>query len=110
MSGQVLVKSKPGESLETFHEYFCAALNVDPGEQRFSDNYAGGTYFRSVCLGVRVQLEVADDSEFPDYEWCVHLSPRLSSAGAKDATNATDGIAALVAAELATAGYVVRHR
>jgi|GEM_PF-6252852 len=110
MYGSVLVKRKPGETLEGFHGHFCAALNVAAGEQRFSDNYAGGTYFRSMCLGIHVQLEFADDSQFPDYDWCVHVSPRLPIAAAHGSVSTMDGIAALVANELAAAGYVVLRK
>jgi hypothetical protein len=107
MPGDVFVQRKPSETLEQFREVFCVALCVARGEQRFSDNRAGGTYFRTECLGIRVQIEEADDSAAMEYHFHVHFRPRLQRSLGTAEKTIMEGVADLVARELTTLGYVV---
>ena len=105
MSGDLFIKKMQNETIELFREKFCSTLSVPHGEQRFSDNYAEGTYFRMDCLGVRAQIEVADDSEVTDFDYHVHFRARLRASA--DDTTTMEGIAYLVSVELASIGYEV---
>ena len=105
MSGDLFVKKRPSETIEQFRGKFCEVLGIQLGEQRFSDNYAEGTYFRTDCLGVRVQIEAADDTNVADFDYHVHFRARVHRLAAERAT--MEGIADLVAVELVGAGYDV---
>jgi hypothetical protein len=105
MSGDLFVKKMPSETIERFCEKSRELLGLNAWEQRFSDNYAEGTYFRTNCLGVRVQVEVADDSDVAEYDFHMHFRPGVRRPAEEDAT--MEGLADLVAVELATAGYSV---
>ena len=54
-----------------------ARIGCCPWEQRESSNYIEERYYCCFVLGLRATASIADDSEFPDYQFRLHLDPEF---------------------------------
>ncbi|MCG2594423.1 hypothetical protein LZ009_16725 [Ramlibacter sp. XY19] len=79
------------------------ALGVADGEERDSDNYPGGTYFRgrNGVFEVRVSRESPDDAFYGEFQALVSIRPPANLA------TPPDEVGQLAAVELLRAGFRV---
>jgi hypothetical protein len=103
MFGDIAIKRLSTETLQQFADAYCRALGLCSAEERFSDNYGTGHYFRADALGISVIIEDADDAEFSDFDFWITFRAKR---GGRDETT-FERIGDLVAVELAAVGYSV---
>jgi hypothetical protein len=104
MHGNLFVKTHAQYDLRSFAAAVFGLLNVASPSTRESENYADGEYVIGQVLGVAVKIAVADDSEFPDYQFWINFKP--SKAWVEE-PSWFDGLADLVAKQLALDGHDV---
>jgi hypothetical protein len=97
---EILVRKTGDNNLQAFHERLCKLLGIGVGEQRFSDNVAGGTYCRTIAFGIGVRTEEADNRDFIDYDYCIAFKPMRDAFD----LGTIEGVADIVAIELALVG------
>jgi len=81
MAGELFIRSKEKQSLEAFGTHLFAVLGVKVGEIRHSDNVAGGRYLVGNACGLRLRLEVAEDTEFGSYDFLLSFESLIRSVG-----------------------------
>lgn len=75
MYGNLLVRKAGSQSLDIFIEELCECLGCASFEERDSSNYLEERYFRCVVLGIGVDVALADESEFMEYNFWISFGP-----------------------------------
>ncbi|MEO6994912.1 MAG: hypothetical protein ABI273_14990 [Lacunisphaera sp.] len=73
MYGNLFIRTQEQVDLRSFATRIFDLLNIGSAEMRESENYASGEYFKAKVLGVIVKVAVADDSEFPDFQFWINF-------------------------------------
>jgi hypothetical protein len=105
MSCNLYLRSSEVGALESVSMRLFQLLDIKPLMMRESSNYPGGHYMTGKVLGLSVMVAEADDSEFPDYQYWLSLTPN-ASWGRVD-PHILDGLGELLARELSTHGFDV---
>jgi len=75
MTDLLIKKRQATQTLDEFIKALPSLLGCGPWEQRESSNYPPeNRYFRCLALGLEVLVCVADDSEFREYDFNLHLA------------------------------------
>jgi hypothetical protein len=99
MFGNLFIHPEDLQNYDSFSKYIFGLINVEIKEIRYSDNSPGGRYVYGETLGLRVKLEEADDSDFPNYEFLLSFRPLVR--GLITDPHCLDGLADIVAKHLA---------
>ena len=106
MSGDVFVKAREEETLDSFAHRMATFLEVGSISRRESSSYVDEEYYKGVALSVVVKFARADERDLEGYDFWIHLQP--SEVWIED-PSFVDGLADLVARRLTLAGeHVVR--
>jgi hypothetical protein len=103
--GNLFILTKDGQKFEAFSKFIFELLHVKIKETRYSENSPGGRYVIGEALGLRMKLEEADDSEFPDYEFLLSFRPEINWAAAD--LHSLDGLADIIAKQIARSGMKI---
>jgi hypothetical protein len=104
MHGNLFIRTPNNIDLRSFAATVFSLLNVANASTRESENYADGEYVTGQVLGLMVKVAIADDSEFPDYQFWLNFKP-INAWG--EESSSFDGLADVVAKRLALEGYEV---
>ena len=99
------LRSSKNDGLEAVAARLFEILDIRPLIMRQGENYPGGKYMTGRVLGLSVKLAIADDSEFPDYEYWMNFTP-TTDRGSVD-RHLLDGLGQLLGKELARHGFDV---
>jgi len=69
------IRQGQGSTLRTASRALSKVLNIAPFIERESSNYVGDQYYTSTVLGIQLNLALADDSRFEQYQFWLALSP-----------------------------------
>jgi hypothetical protein len=105
MAGELFIRSNEKRDLEFFGPHLFGILGVRVEEVRYSDNVAGGRYLVGKACGLRLRLEIADDTEFSSYDFLLSFEPWVREHGSS--TIQLDTFADIVARYLAQEGLAV---
>jgi hypothetical protein len=73
MHAHIYVKSRKGETLDTFAEQIFCLFNIRDYEMRDSSNYVEERYFRGNAFGIVLEIALADDTQFNDFDFWLTL-------------------------------------
>jgi hypothetical protein len=104
MSGNLLIKTVYLQSLDAFVTALPRLIGCANWEERQSSSYVEERYYRCGILGLELTVAIADDAEFPDYEFW--FSFQVAGNGARD-KGFLDGLADCTARALVLHGYAV---
>lgn len=104
MYGNLFIRTDKQRDLRSFAAAIFDTLNVKGGSIRESENYATGEYITAQVLGVAMKVAVADESEFPDYQFWINF--KAHKAWTEEPAS-FDGLADVIAKHLALEGYEV---
>jgi hypothetical protein len=105
MSGELFIQDREEQSLEAFGTLLFEILNVKVAEVRDSDNVAGGRYLIGMACGLRLRLELADNTDFSSYDFLLSFEPLIRESGSGSLS--LDSFADIVAKHLARKGLAV---
>jgi hypothetical protein len=94
-----------GDGLESTSKRLFQILDIKPLMMRESSNYPSGRYMSGKVLGLSVMVAVADDSEFPGYQYWMNFTPK-ADLGRVD-RHILEGLGELLGRELSTHGFDV---
>ena len=104
MTDLLIKKNQSTQTLDEFIEALPSLLGCGPWKERESSNYPPeNRYFRCFALGLEIIACVADDSEFMEYDFHLHLTPEFSRSDSEFLFELADG----VARKLVVSGYEV---
>lgn len=104
MHGNLFIRTPSDIGLRSFAATIFSLLNVTSASTRESENYADGEYVTGQALGLVIKVAIADDYEFPDYQFWLNFKP-INAWAAE--SSSLDGLADVVAKRLALEGYEV---
>ena len=104
MHGNLFIRTDKHRELQSFAAAVFDLLKVGSASTRESENYATGEYITAQILGLTMKVAVADESEFPDYQFWINF--KAHKAWAEESAS-FDGLADVVAKHLALEGYEV---
>ncbi|MDB6008709.1 MAG: hypothetical protein JWL65_959 [Gammaproteobacteria bacterium] len=99
------LRSSKNDGLEATAARLFEILDIRPLVMRRSENYPGGKYMPGRVLGLSVKLAIADDSEFPAYQYWMNFTPLTDPARVD--RHGLDGLGELLGKELSTRGFDV---
>ena len=106
MSGDLFVKARQEETLDSFARRMAILLEVGSVERRQSSSSVDEEYYKGVALAVVVKFARADEAELEGYDFWIHLR---SSEVWIESPEFVDGLADLLARRLTLCGeHVVR--
>jgi hypothetical protein len=104
MFGNLLLKKKAGQTLDALVRELSEGLSGAHFEERQSSNYLEERYFRASILGVAIEVALADEAEFPEFDFRVCFQPDGIHV---DDKSFFDGLADCAARKLALLGHHV---
>ena len=102
--GNLFVRTDKQYDLRSFAAAVFDSLSAVGDCVRESGNYVTGEYITASALGITMKVAVADDSEFPDYQFWINFT---ANKAWPENPSSFDGIADVVAKILALEGYEV---
>src|SRR6476660_9968099 len=104
MADLLIKKKQVTQTLDEFIKALPSLIGCGPWEERESSNYPPeNRYFRCFAVGLEILACVADDSEFGEYDFHLHLKPEFRRSDAEFLFELADG----VARKLVVSGYEV---
>ena len=102
MYAEIYIQAKGEQALKEFSDAVCTKLGLANPQERDSVHHPTGVYYRAIALGLKLDIDVADDHQVADYDFCISVSPHY----AKDVeATVLEGLADLIAIELTRREY-----
>jgi hypothetical protein len=105
MSGQILIDTRRTNSPDAAASETFRLIGISSYEKRYSENYWSGEYLIAHTLGIEVKFYLADEAEFPDFQYTINIAPLERIAA--DERDPSDDLLHIAAKKLASQGMHV---